>query len=653
MRPKFSLAKVAAGVAMSMALAGNAHAVSFDSGKWRVTFDSTFSWGMSYRLNDADPNNIGKFNSTLDENGASLILGRGQDYTWSANDLALLQTFGSYLNPQSPDYNPDMVNGVYSLNGDDGNLNFAQSGLFSNVLKSIHELDINFDENYGIFARGTYFHDFEVTDGDYGHWVLNPNFDAATAMATGDFSGMANWVGLSNEAKKQHGERAELLDAFFYGTWDVFDLPMQIRLGKQVINWGESTFIQHGLAEANPLDLAKLRVPGAELREAFLPISSLWVSYELPSNVALEAYYLMEWEPLRIDASGTYFSTADFAGVGGNHVQLGFGLSPDGWRQALILDDEVAFATGVKQDPSDSGQFGTKLAWLAEDWNYTEFAFYYVNYHNKRPVISAHTFGPVPGQTGVMAPYGYFEYLEDIQMYGMSFNTTLDSGWSIAGEISYREDEPLQVDDVELLFATVQITGLIPDNTSQIPQGTFPGEKISGYRLMDTWQGQATFTNLFGPGWGAEERTFLFEVGVNHIESMGGLRFEAPGTERSGNPMRDGLDANGFPMEGSEDSEFATATSWGYRTVLKLDYTNAFWGINMAPRVVFQHDVNGKTPAPISNFHEDRKSVSYGITFDYLSQWKADIKYNRFFGAGDENRLADRDFVSFTISYSI
>jgi hypothetical protein len=94
--------------------------------------------------------------------------------------------------------------------------------------------------------------------------------------------------------------------------------------------------------------------------------------------------------------------------------------------------------------------------------------------------------------------------------------------------------------------------------------------------------------------------------------------------------------------------------TWGYRLVGKLDYTNVFAGVNMSPRVVFSHDVDGITPDPLFLFIEKRKSVSLGLSFDYQSRWAADITYNSFFdGVGTTNKLEDRDYVSFNIKYSI
>ena len=45
----------------------------------------------------------------------------------------------------------------------------------------------------------------------------------------------------------------------------------------------------------------------------------------------------------------------------------------------------------------------------------------------------------------------YTAYPEDIKLYGLSWNAQLGtSGIAFQGEVSYRQDNPLQVDDVEL-----------------------------------------------------------------------------------------------------------------------------------------------------------------------------------------------------------
>ena len=45
-------------------------------------------------------------------------------------------------------------------------------------------------------------------------------------------------------------------------TFEFGDAAVDVRLGKHVLNWGESTFIQNGINAVNPFDVSKLRVPG-------------------------------------------------------------------------------------------------------------------------------------------------------------------------------------------------------------------------------------------------------------------------------------------------------------------------------------------------------------------------------------------------------
>lgn len=599
------LTAVASGVLLTLAAAQPAKAVDISSGNWEGSFDSTFTVGAGWRMEERDDAKVGKGNGGT----------------------------------------------AWSNNNDDGNLNFDKGDTFSKAIKGLHELDLRHADGYGLFMRGIWLYDVELMDES------------------------REFRELSDPALDRQGKDARLLDTYIYMGGDLFERPFQVRIGEQVINWGESTLIQHSISEANALDLAKLRVPGSELKEAFIPTKAIWGSYQLTDSVGIEAYAQFEWQPVVFDSPGTFLSTQDFAGdteiEGGacdglyGIVHLLFGQVPESTysTQACRIAD---------RDAEDHGQFGVKVSWLSEALGDTEFAFYHLNYHNKRPVISAYA------HNGSRVE-GFFEYPEDIKLYGISFNTSTDGGWSIAGEVSMRQDEPLQIDDVELLFATLEPVGIIPFGTSQIPGGALQGEEISGYRLFDTYQAQVTFTKLFGSFMGADQFVFLTEIGANWIPdlpSQDELRFEVAGTSRSGNnTATHGRAGEGMftpwtgtgcrqaipgtspiqfgQCEGVEENEFATDSSWGYRLVTRWEYNDAFWGVNVTPRLVFQHDVSGYTPAPISNFMEDRMSATVGVTFDYLQKWRWDIGYSSFFGNDDQDPLSDRDFISAYLSYSI
>lgn len=630
------LSAVALGVICAVGAMSSAQAIEISTQRWSGSFDSTFTAGASWRIEDRDPNKVSKAT-----NNPSLVVPAGTRILYPAGTPL---PGGAVMPPSAS------LVGAWSPNNDDGNLNFDQGDTFSRVIKGLHELDLKHEDGYGLFLRGTWLYDAELMD------------------ETRPFRQ------LSKPALDRHGKDARFLDAYVFWSTDLAERPFQVRLGEQVVNWGESTLIQHSISEANALDASKLRVPGSELKEAFIPTKMLWASWQLTDSIGVEAYAQFEFEKFIIDSPGTYFGTQDF--IGDNRVEdpnspcygtqgfihLGFGQFDESNRstQACRLADREA---------SDDGQFGMRMSYLTE--GSTEFSLYYLNYHNKRPIISAYA------HNGSRVN-GFIEYLEDINLIGLSFNTSNDWGISIGGELSYRQDEPLQIDDVEILFKTLEPVGAIPAGPrgSQIAGIATLGQEISGYRLFDTYQAQVTLTKVFSNIMGADQFLILAEIGANYIPDLpeqDELRFEVAGTVRSGNQNRTGLGWNvptnpltgacfspsvnfGGGMfggcEGPETAEFATDLSAGYRIVTRWEYYDAFAGVNVTPRLVFSHDVHGYTPAPISNFMEDRMGATLGVSFDYLNRWRFDVSYVSFFGS-DQDPLSDRDFVSAFVSYSI
>ena len=584
--------------------------------------------------------------------------------------------------------------GSYSSNNDLSNLLYSQGDTTSEIVKGLHELSLKY-ENYGLFVRGMYFYDRKLNDG---------NYDFNDPLTGQEFDPCAD-----NRASEVQCKDVRLLDAFVYANWDLNDgqNPLSVRVGNQVVSWGESTLIPHGIGVINPVDLNILNAPGAELKEAFRPQGMVWASLGLTENLNVEAFYQYQWEPIWVPTPGSNFATNDFAGFGGynQNAQLGFNANPDINLDFLISEYQALYknaaATGFNpamasamtaystkvaliQDeakPSDDGQYGVKLGFYSPELNETEFGLYYMNYHSRRPLISGtasnFTAAAIGGDYAKLAAsQGQIDrelllsmetftkaqivYPEDIQLYGFSFNT-LVGDTSVAGEIAHRVDEPLQIDDVELLFAAMpqQLAnaGIRPDldGISQMDV-VAPGATVDGFIQLDTTQAQMTLTHLFGPTLGTDNLTMLAEVGGVWIHDMPGfdeLRLNGPGTGRSGgNPDMTGIIQ--ALHNGPETNPFPTDFAWGYRLVAKADFNNVFAGVNVAPRVIFSHDVDGITPDPMFLFTEGKKSVALGVNFDYQNRWGVDFSYNSFFGGvGTTNVMEDRDYVSFNVKYSI
>lgn len=356
------------------ATAPPAQALDLSSGDLRLSLDTTLSHGLMFRIADQD----------------DLLIG--------------------------------------DVNGNDGDLNYER-GLVSNTSKFTTDLDLGY-HNFGAFLRLNGFLDFENENGDRARTPL------------------------SDAAKERVGQDIILLDAYVTGAFDIGNVAIDVRLGSHVLNWGESTFIQNGINAINPFDVSKLRLPGSELREGLLPVPMVSASVALTDALTVEGFYQLTWEKTWIDPVGTYFSVTDYAGPGAEKAMVALpgvnitdmGLGPQsmlgfepliplintdfsafraatqaGLEQQMMLppgslagqvpipfeqNDDANFLTVTRvadRNPADSGQGGLAFRYFIEALNATELGFYFVNYHSRLPLLSAHT-GSLEGiQSGLAA----------------------------------------------------------------------------------------------------------------------------------------------------------------------------------------------------------------------------------------------------------
>jgi hypothetical protein len=676
---------IAVAAALAATYAAPASAVPIETTNWTGSWDTTLSYGGVWRVQSPDCNIIANANG-----------GCGR-----------------------------------SANIDDGNLNY-DTGMVSSAIKGTSELELRFRDSWGFFARGTAFYDWE--------------------------SGDTNRTELSDAAEQRVEQGGRMLDYFLFVPTELGSMPAEFRIGRQVINWGESTFIQGGLNLTNPVDVSQLRVPGAELREALVPQGMASLSISPTQNLSIEGYYQYEWRKVRPEPTGSYFSANDFAVPGGSYVMLGFGEWSDQGTDFTPLggafDPTFNFVPrGPSKDADDGGQFGLALRYFADQvMGGMEFGLYYMRYHSRLPLINGLTgtqaglgnaagaatafrgaivglasglsfdaavntataqalataaslggdlsearardratiganafLGGAPqavisqlgsamasDELGETSRYNVV-YPEDLDIWGVSFSGYLfDTGIAWQGEVSYKPDSPLQVDDVELLFAALSPLDALnpPINCPTNPSargalgcfnqiGPFGlNEVIPGSVELDVWQAQTTLTYLSGPMLGADTGAFVVEAGVTHVPDLPnaetggpnnrGLRLDGPGTSISGNqPLSGGHFGVVDPR-----SAFPSSTSWGYRFRGSLIYNNAIGPWTLSPILSWSQDVNGVSPGPGGNFIEDRYAASFGLKGTLQNKYELELTYAEFGGAGKYNTTHDRDFISFTAKVS-
>ena len=558
--------------------------------------------------------------------------------------------------------------GASSTNYDDGNQNFDSGDTYSERLSGTSELYLNWDargdylSSMGTFVRGRYWYDFKLKDDDFDFPREN------------------------REGAKDDASGAEFLDAYVWTDWNVGEVPVTVRYGNQVINWGESTFIQGGINATNPINVSAIRAPGAEIRDALLPVEALYTSIGLTQNITVEAYAQFDWDETRLEDCGTFFSNNDFTANGCKPI----------YAQGQKSEDDAALIHRDKTNtPDGDDQFGVALRWYSPELGNTEFGLYHVRYDSRLPYISGQiaespqfVSNPRAGQPGqppvvpvpqsIMPDY-YTDYPEDIKLYGISMNTNVPGGWSIGAEYSFRENMPLQWNAFELIYGGLE--GAIGPQGGQeaisklynkrVEQGVSPslGQNFDGYDRHKVSQAQATFIKFFDRVLGASRLSFVGEVGMTYVHDLpekSEARYGRSGiygigdyqtsqglscgayNQLAGNPAQSFTNIN--PSNCTNDG-FVSDFSWGYRLRGTLTYNNAFMGATLKPSLSWSHDVNGFAPAPGGAFNEGNKAVGLGLAAEYRNNYEAAINYTNYFG-GDYNTREDRDNITASVTYS-
>lgn len=541
---------------------------------------------------------------------------------------------------------------------DDGRLNFKRGETFSKIFSGTHDLELKHGDT-GFFVRGKYWYDFELKDESRPFKPVSDKHREEAAKSSG----------------------AQILDAFVYYNYAIAEQPGSARLGKQVVNWGESRFMGGGINVINPLDVSALRRPGSLLEDARVPVNLFYLSQNLTDNVSAEAFYQLEWDSTVSDNCGTFFSQSDMVTQGCDSnlrvLDKRSTLAPQSLaalaENAVEINEEgVLVRRGADRDPRNSGQFGLALHAVIEPLD-TEFGGYFMNYHSRSPILGGRAAGPsvyaAAQASGAMAPLivvgnsGYFmQYPEDIHLYGLSFSTTLSTGSAWRGELSYRPNAPIALNINDVLNAQVTPLSGYADAS---PLGGAPGQDLQGYRRKEVTQFQTSLTHIFDQAMGASRLTLMAELGVTHVgglESRASARYgrdpvfgsgELPGAicAELNSSILDGAGSGTSSRNASRycnQQGFTTSTSWGYRARAVWEYNNVLPGINLKPNLAWAHDVSGYSPGPDANFEEGRKALSLGIDADYQDVYTSSLSYTNFFG-GRYSTLDDRDFVTLSV----
>ncbi|NMG30199.1 DUF1302 domain-containing protein [Aromatoleum evansii] len=506
-------------------------------------------------------------------------------------------------------------------NGDNGNLNYKRGDFFAANIKGTHELLLKMPDGYKFMARGTWLYD-------------------AGAPET-------RRTDLDDDAKRQVARDVRLLDFWASKDFTIGEQNARVRLGNQVLNWGESYYISGGINATNALDLQKLAVPGTQLKEAVIPAPMVSFATGLGHGVNLETYYQFRWNRNRVPPVGAYFSANDLYDKGRQPLFLNpsnfnvGGFDPRGTPQGAA----ASFASPVSGDDIEArktGQYGLSLHYKPEGSD-LDLGFYYLNYHDKSPVLQYNSAGI----------YNW-RFLEDRELYGLSANFPLGD-WAIGTELSYRPRDAVALTGCYNAGGPLDFNtnGAVVDTCSQ----WIDKEKYQFHVTAQLSISPSNYPGVLKALGGATNATFTTEAVVIRYPDLRS-RFVR---SANGVPVQQ-APAAGYafwtensPSLGTIASAGGTGTSWGYVADFNAAYDGKIIdGWQVIPGVTYFQAVRGDTPTLTATFLEGAKSATYYVLFNKNDgKWNAGINYTAYWG-GNALRQAygDRDFVGGFLSYN-
>jgi hypothetical protein len=606
-------------------------------------------------------------------------------------------SYGQLWRVQGRDKNND------DINANDGNRNF-DTGLVSEVFKITTDAEVKY-QNYGAFVRGTAFYDTQIMD-------KRNNFEDNNSPVQPSQNYPRN-SSFTSKTRDKAGNNAEILDAYVYGNWDIAEKPVTARLGKQVFNWGEGIFYRGGVNTTNPIDAAKFRLPGSELKEVLIPVEAFNFSVGLTDNLSMESFYQFNFKETAIDPVGTYFSETDLFADGGNtgyknvadSLAKNLGLPAPGgsvlglYNATALCTNKVFglcgggknFSTGdtiriakidTDNNAKNDGQWGTNFKYIAEELNSTEFGAYFVNYHSKEPTIGADLNGykgiDMAGLTGALAGFGGLagtvagglatvdilgntvgrrEYAEDIRMFGTSFNTTVNET-SVFGELAYRPNNPIGISTTNDLVGDLGAQGgQFADNSGTVGGANTGTALIAGNRYTkDGTIHNSVRVETYNTSLGAIQNfgpslSFDSLVGVAELASEHYRGDSLQYTDYSGKNRYYAGRQNSSYSDGNDRDNQINKNAYGYTLLLNGTWNDVFAGVNLSPYAVYKSDFSGNS-SQTGNFIEGRQAYTLGLRASYLSSLEAELAYTEFSGAGRDNVSRDRDNIGMNVKYS-
>jgi len=451
----------------------------------------------------------------------------------------------------------------------DGDNNFASKGLVSSRFDLLSELEAS-SGAFGMRISGAAWYDSVYTRTNRNAAPLPVNSTEvilAGASAPNEFNAYT---------RKTHGRKAEFLDAFVSGRFDLGGHAATVRLGQHTVVWGETLFFgDNGIAGAMaPIDVAKaLSVPNLRYQEVARPVPQVSGQFQISPDITAYAYYQLKWVENRSQGSGSYFSPIDF--------QSGGDMIFTGPTSFLVRE--------ATHEGKDSGQGGVSLRIRGDDIDYGVYAVRF----------NAKSSGTVSKPNPLMPGFGSFyeNYHNGINAFGVSANKSAGL-FNYAAEVSVRTNQDLFSPNAYDLGAGAQ----------------YAVGKTAHFNL-------SAFGTSLGKSAIWDDAMLLAEVAYSRVLSI----------KRNADTMS-GCQPAFFP--GSVCTPNGTRSAWRLQALLEPVFYQALPGVDLRFPIGLSYVPKGSRnmigPAPLP---ENAGSINVGVSGSYLDVWRFGLSFNHFYGS--------------------
>jgi hypothetical protein len=533
--------------------------------------------------------------------------------------------------------------------GDNGNLNYKKGQLFSGYVKFTPEL-LAHDNQDGIdiLARGSFLYD--------------------------PAAGSTQRTELSQNAREQIVHNSRLLDLWVGKKFQIDDKDWRVRVGRQVLNWGESVYLYGGINASNAIDFQKSLIPGTQIKEYVIPAPMITLAGQLGNGWNTEAYYQFGWNPNLYPPIGGYWSTADYLGNGyrdpltfnpNNYNQTG--IDPANYArlhgangrisQSLInqidaglLNGSLGIAAGILPDGSarNQGEYGISFHNKAPG-SAVDYGLYYLRYHDKSPIFK------VIGDPHASGGIDYkADYLEDRDLFGASTNFQVGQ-WALGGELSYRPRDAVSLSGC---FAPGQPI----DSNNLASANPVPGGYCPEWKDEHKWETHLAAQMQLQPSENPYALGFLHaDTAVWTIELVG-TYYQGISTIMT--QQVNGVTVAQVPQAGyitwinAQGVPQSTGTALSTGGIMDFNWTydgTLLSGWQVTTGATYFRAISGYTPNISAMYLKGAESLNFYLLLNQNPTiWQAGLNYTTYFG-GDQpsaQPYRDRDLIGAFVTYN-